>query len=594
MRPHLAFTLVFTLVAAPLLAGCALPGASLDPGATPAAVDFSGLAAANAVDTLVHEDGTVSFVFEGVTKGSANALAQVPPGSEMLEAFEVDARVGYVEAMVEVGSDALGAGALIAMVRDDEDRVQCGAITYLDPPTCTAPVPNATQSKAEWKVDVRPAGFSANAPGLPFTVTVTLHPASHMTIGDPLAGLDPSVAFRVSDTGGPGSEDNIGVLGDGTIFTQKGTRTMRSTDDGATWEDVAPPQNRQVTLDPMLFVDPWRGHVFVDHLYVACSHLSWSTDKGETWLSNPAACGRPGNDHQKVASGPSPIPGSPLPAVYYSYSIPGVWASRSWDGGLTWASMPVVGVTDDRVPNNTGPIWADEFGNVYVPMYMCDGEGYMGVGVSHDHGATWKFVVASEQPGPCTDVDPGLWGDTEGNVYLAYHRPDGVHYVWSADFGDTWSAPVKVSPDTLTSFVHVDAVAGDTGRLAIVYRATPDTTKGPDAADGWAAWHLYVTFVENATSDAPTVRTGIVNDPAQPVQRGPICTMGIACVGGSRNLLDFIDIAVGPDGRVYPTYTSGCEDACPTPADSRGRLGLVGVQAEGPRLFVDKAPWAAS
>jgi hypothetical protein len=441
---------------------------------------------------------------------------------------------------------------------------------------------------------VRAAGITVNPPDIPFTVTVTLHPPAHLTRGDPLAGVDPGVVFRVSDTGVEGAEDNIGVLGDGTLFTQKGTATMRSVDDGGTWENVAPPGNDRTTLDPMLFVDAWRGVVFVDHLYVACSALSWSRDAGETWLTNPAACGRPGNDHQKVASGPSPIPGAPVPAVYYSYSIPGVWVSRSIDGGLTWTSMPVVGVTDERVPNNTGPVFADEEGNVYVPYYMCDGEGYMGAGVSHDFGLTWKFVVAAEDPGPCYDVDPGLWTGTDGTVYLAYHRPDGVKYVFSTDHGETWSAPVTVSPPTLKSFVHVDVVAGDEGRLAVVYRATPDTDKGPDAADGWAAWHLYVSFVENATTASPTLRTGIVNDPAQPVQRGPICTMGIACVGGSRNLLDFIDIAVGPDGRVYPTYTSGCEDACPTPADSRSALGLVGVQVEGPRLFVEKAPWATA
>ena len=604
MRP-LSLSVLALLLAAPVLAGCVSPAAQLDGSSEPPATDFSGLSAPNAAQTALNADGTLSFVFEGVTKGGATVLLSVPREGDLVERFQVDERVGYVEARIEMDEGPTGAEGLIAMVQDAEGRTQCGALTMLDPPTCTAPVVGGA---AEWEVAVAASGLAANPPGIPFTVTLTLHPLAHVTRGDPLAGLDPTVSFRVSDTGVEGAEDNIGVLGDGTVFTQKGTSTLRSRDDGATWETVSPPGNDRTTLDPMLFVDPRREVVFVDHLYVACSALSWSKDAGETWLTNPAACGRPGNDHQKVASGPSPLPGG-LPAVYYSYSIPGVWVSRSLDGGLTWTSSPVVGVTDERVPNNTGPVWADEEGNVYVPYYMCDslesadsssrvggdrraGEGYMGVGVSHDHGLTWKFVVAAEDPGPCSDVDPGLWADEEGAVYLAYHRPTGVKYVASQDHGETWGAPVTVSPPTLRSFVHVDVVAGDAGRLAVVYRATPDTDKGPDAADGWAAWHLYVTFVEDATSAAPVIRTGIVNDPAQPVQRGPICTMGIACVGGSRNLLDFIDIAVGPDGRVYPTYTSGCSDACPTPADSREALGLVGVQVDGPRLWVDKAPWA--
>lgn len=591
MRPTSPTLLVLLVAAAPLLAGCALPGATLDASREDGPVSFEGLEAANALETL-DADGVRTFVFEGATKGSTNLLVQVPPGSDLLEAFEVDGRVGYVEANVSLErSELLGGEGLIAMVRDADGRILCGAVSFLDPPACTAPVTGAS-SEQEWTLDVRAAGFAVNPPGVPFLITVTLHPASHMSIGDPLAGLDPAVSFRVSDTGVEGGEDNIGVLGDGAIFTQKGTATMRSTDDGMTWENVAPPGNDRITLDPMLFVDPVRDVVYVDHLYVACSALSWSTDAGATWLTNPAACGRPVGDHQKIASGPSPLPGALLSAVYYTYSIPGVWASRSLDGGLTWTSVPVVGATDDRVPNNTGPIFADEEGNVFIPLYMCDGDGYVGMGVSHDFGLTWKFVVVSDEPGPCYDVDPGVWTDADGNVYMAYHRPTGVKYAASTDHGETWGEPVTVSPPSLKSFVHVDAVAGDAGRLAIVYRATPDSAKGPDGADGWAAWHLYVSFVENATSAAPTVRTGIVNDPGQPVQRGPICTMGIACVGGSRNLLDFIDIAVGPDGRVYPTYSSGCSDGCPTPADSRASLGLVGVQVEGPRLFVDKASWA--
>lgn len=564
-------------------AGCVSPGTTIDPSGIASDVPFDDLAAS--VEGVANADGTLTFVFEGEHGGGAGGLGLATesrmPDETPLGAFAIDERVGYAELVFDV---EIPEGLIGAVVLDDEKRVEC--VAFPERP-CTVP---SSGDAAEWSVVVRTI-LGASRPGTPVTATVTLHPPSHVTRGDPLAGVDASIVFRVSDTGVEGAEDNIGVLGDGTIFTQKGLATMRSADDGETWENVAPPLNSQQTLDPMLFVDPWRGYVFVDHLYVACSQLSWSTDAGETWLQNPAACGRPGNDHQKVASGPNML-GLPVPNVYYSYSIPGVWVSRSTDGGVTWTSHPVVGVTDERVPHNTGPVHADEEGNVYVPYYMCDGEGYMGVGVSHDFGVTWSFVVAAEDPGTCYDVDPGLWTDVDGTVYLAYHRETGVKYVFSTDAGETWSAPVVVSPPSLKSFVHVDAVAGDAGRLAIVYRATPDSAKGPDLADGWAAWHLYVSFVENATSAAPTIRTAIVNDPSDPVQRGPLCTAGVTCYGGSRNLLDFIDIAVGPDGRVYPTYSDGCDAVCVTPADSRERLGLVGVQAEGPRLFVGKAPWA--
>jgi hypothetical protein len=578
------------VIAALLAAGCAAPGSTPDPAATQQDIPFDDLAT-TATSVAAGENGTRVLTFEGTApKGAGALVAQRNVDPAPMGTFDVDARVGYAELGISYESMV---ESLAAVVLDEEGRILCAALQASATPTCTAPVP-ADQGTLTWSVALRYV-LATEAPDTPVTVTVTLHPPSHITRGDPLAGIDRTIVFRESDTGVEGAEDNIGVLSDGAIFTQKNTNTMRSRDDGGSWEVVSPPGNDQASLDPMLFVDPWRGFVYVDHLYVGCSALSFSTDAGETWATNPAACGLPGDDHQKVASGPNPLPLVPLPAVYYSFSsfAQGAWASASYDGGVTFTPKPIVGANDGRQFSNTGPIYADEEGNVYVPYYMCDGDGYMGAGVSHDNGQTWKFVVASEQPGICYDPDAGLWSDIAGNVYLAYHRPDGVYYVASTDRGETWGAPVKVSPDTLLSFVHVDMVAGDEGRIAIVYRATPDTAKGPDGADGWAGWHLYVSFVENALGSAPVIRTGIVNDPMDPVQRGAVCTGGVGCFGGSRNLLDFIDIAVGPDGRVYPTYTDGCPEECPTPPDSRSQIGLVGVEVDGPRLFVDKAPWAS-
>lgn len=574
---------LWALAVSLLIAGCAVPSPTVPlPGGAPDTSSYEDLPT-TATEKVTNADGSLSMIFDATAQGGVGGLLAEHKEGAAIGTFAVNERVGYAELVFEYEYDPTTSPEIAGVLLDEDSRILCAA--FVDAP-CTAPA----YAPADWTVDWRPA-LGVVAPGTPLRAIVTLHPPSHMLVGDPLAGVDTTIRFRVSDTGAQGGEDNIGVMADGTILTQKTLATMRSRDDGETWEDVAPPLNRQRTFDPMLFVDPTRNVVYVDHNYIACSQLSWSSDAGRTWLQNPAACGRPENDHQKVASGPNPT-GLPVPAVYYSYSTPGVWVSRSLDGGFSFTTYPVAGVIDGRDPANTGPIWADELGNVYIPMYMCDGEGYIGVGVSHDYGLTWKFVVAAEDPGTCYDVDPGLWADTEGTVYLAYHRPDGVKYVHSKDAGETWSAPVVVSPPTLLSFVHVDAVAGDAGRLAIAYRATPDTRKAPDLADGWAAWHLYVTFVENATTSTPSIRTALVNDPNDPIQRGPICTDGLFCYAGTRNLLDFIDIAVGPDGRVYPSYSDGCDVTCPTPADSRGTLGLVGIQIDGPRLFMDRAPWA--
>jgi hypothetical protein len=241
-----------------------------------------------------------------------------------------------------------------------------------------------------------------------------------------------------------------------------------------------------------------------------------------------------------------------------------------------------------------GPIVADRDGNVYVPMYLSDG-GF-GVAVSNDHGVTWNAVVAGDHSAAGEGIDPGLAIDTAGNAYGAYWGDGAVRVVASTDHGATWSTPLVVSPPALQSFVLADAVAGDEGRVAVAYLATADSPHGPNEADGFARWHLYLSMTENALDPEPEWVTTRVTPADDPVQIGTICTGGIGCAGGNRNLLDFIDLQPGPDGRIYIAYTDGCvpeqQETCDTPATSHENRGYVAVQQDGPRLFVSAAPWA--
>ena len=80
------------------------------------------------------------------------------------------------------------------------------------------------------------------------------------------------------------------------------------------------------------------------------------------------------------------MPLSPFPIVYYSYSsfAKGVFVSRSLDGGVSWTTTPVVGVTDTRLYANDGPVIADDKGKVYVPIYVCDNGGDKGGGGTNE------------------------------------------------------------------------------------------------------------------------------------------------------------------------------------------------------------------
>jgi hypothetical protein len=600
--PRSPILLAVALVSVAVLSGCIQQlQDKLAPAATVQPPSFADLTAKDAKSTVDEADGTRTFTFTGAGPGGVSAIlvtrsvGQAPPDA----VFSVDHRVGFVSLNLTYSGDA----HLQAFLIDDYGRTQCGTISDVSDKMqeCDAPVPANRTTVVQWKARVG-TGYGGGAPGMAYTLKISLHPASHETWGDPLAGVDRNVTFRLVDPKAGGSESNIGVLPNGHVVAQFGLKTMLSTDDGKTWKDIAPPTTSQTSFDPMLYVDPYTSTIYVDQLYVGCSILAWSTDEGATWATNPAACGLPSDDHQKIITGPNMLPGAPCPAIYYSWSsitdptpdgsgYSGVFVGRSFDCGLNFVPSQVVNTMSGMRYDND-MLGADRLGDVYVPMYMCDHGGYIAVGVSNDYGATFRVVKVDDEKDACTDPDPGIAVDANNTVYVAYHRADGIKYVSSSDHGKTWSKPVFVSPPTLKSFVHVDAIAGDAGKLAILYRATPDTDKGPDMADGWAAWHMYVTFVDHADTAALRVDTALVNPSDDPTQRGAVCTQGVACAGGSRNLLDFVDVAVGPDGRVYAVYADGCNKTCETPADSRANLGIVAILDQGPRLFADKAPWA--
>lgn len=622
--PWSTIVLGLLVLLAPALAGCVgLPGAGpqgtddADPGAasTPDYSDLDSPDADEVADDAVN--GTRTFVFSG----------EVPPGYDPpffgavqvedppVFTFEVDASVGYVELVLH---DLEHGWNLNAFLLDGEGRILCGATTYDDPDRCTSPVGPNAEDGAEWTIRVE-AGETVTEPAA-FTAKAVLHPPVHLPEPAHLARhLDRDLSFRLSDTGHESGEPTVGLTSDGTLFTVAETDVLRSTDDGETWE-VVTPATSLFSFDPMLRVDPWTDRVILDHLYVGCSNMWWSDDQGETWLHNPAACGTPANDHQKVAVG-GHFADSPVydGIIYYSYNsfslIAGddastLWVSRSLDGGVTWDSRPAVSGAADFHYRTGGPVEADRNGNVYVPMYL-DDEG-MGVAVSNDHGTTFDAVRVSDALGADGEgIDPGMAIDLAGNAYVAWWgaadgsledaRAGAGHAVWlaaSSDQGSSWGEPVRVSPPGLTSMVLVDAVAGDKGRVAVAYLAAGDTPRGPNRADGWATWHLYVSITTDALAEDPddvVWHTAQVTPDGDPVQRGTICTSGIGCSGGNRNLLDFIDVQPGPDGRVYVSYTDGCtgdDVPCPTPPDSRDDRGFVAVQETGPRLFEDMAPWA--
>ncbi len=422
--------------------------------------------------------------------------------------------------------------------------------------------------------------------------------------------------FRLSDVGRNGPEPSIGITSDHCLFFQALASTMRSCDHGDSWEDVDDLFSAPTTSDPWLWVDPVVDRVWaVNMLSVECSWIAWSDNGGDSWLANPWNCGPvPGNDHIKLGSGPWPAD-SPLAtqatyerAVYYCVNkVPpgstatvaaagvglnlGVNCSVSLDGGVTFPIQRQATLLGSGLH---GAIEVGPDGTVYVPPRYDQPT----VVISHDAGLTWTTrSMGSDVGTPSPRKNSEVATDNEANAYHVWVSEGyGIYMARSTNSGSSWDTKsIRVSPDHVTSatFPHIDA--GDAGRIAVAYLGSENHAGNPHEAPADAIYHLYVTFSLNALDDDPQFTTVRVTD--DPVQVGSICIHSGSCVGGNRNLLDFNDLHIGPDGRVYVAYADGCTGGCataddPKPSQSRDAQGMVAILESGPSLLdAEKLTW---
>jgi hypothetical protein len=421
-----------------------------------------------------------------------------------------------------------------------------------------------------------------------------------------LGAAGPIVDLRVWSVGPGLGEPTLGVARDGTLFVS-GVRApwmaatpleqslavagsgnlVRSRDAGRTWKPVIDPIHRgHADMDPMMWLDPITDRVFNAAWAGACSELAWSDDLGESWQSNPTGgCGLPGHDHQKLTSGPktSTVQGASYstvlfyaynpvlrPAVRWDSSGPdrstGTSVSTSLDGGLTWA-LPVVARSASSCGSGglSGPVAVGPDGTAMVAMPGCGG---VDVATSRDSGRTWSLSsVTAAGRTPAASFDPIIAVAADATAYLAWPGKDGATYVAATQGASkTWSAPLRVSPESVTNSIFSTLVAGPSGEIAVAYLGTqtPMDGKDPSTASPQTVWHLYLTVVQDYGGPAPRFSTLQVTPSEDPAQRGCVWMKG----GDSpcRNLLDFMGMGLR-DGKVYIAYTDGC-DGCKTANES--------------------------
>ncbi len=255
--------------------------------------------------------------------------------------------------------------------------------------------------------------------------------------------------------------------------------------------------------------------------------------------------------------------------VWISYHDSGssstIHVQRSDDDGFTWHKVgdPVVGQGSttgaSTFNNDQGPIVADPTthavfaitaaGTASVQKGSSANFNQIFVTRSTDLGQTWtaSLVYTAPSGAALNNVFPALAVDpANGTLYAAWSDAHTVSLSRSTDHGSTWSAPVAVSVVPAVTAVF-PWIAARNGLVDVVYYGTTSTSKD----DPTAIWNTYMAQSTDAGAHFTQV---LVSDHANHV--GPICTGGISCAPGTRNLLDLFEIALDPrSGKAAIIYT---------------------------------------
>jgi hypothetical protein len=320
------------------------------------------------------------------------------------------------------------------------------------------------------------------------------------------------------------------------------------------------------------------GTLYGSGLNLACIAVSSSSDRGESWATNPAACGDgagyadrqwndvDGNDalytgygtlsrglvlHKSLINGPAVVngPATVIDGNAGEYQWPGVVDVNPVNGNavMAWNTS-----SNDEIKING----VNRAGGLLFPTAKR---------VAVAGGDTFDSFVS---------IDHG----TDGTLYAVWsERRPSVRETWtmlaaSTDGGTTWDTPVHVdSTPRTTVFPWVSA--GDAGRVAVTYLGTDSTGLSAEGLDVKnAGWHVWSSFSTDYGKTYAEHRTTIT-----PLHQGSICTSGTGCATGTRDLADFIETDHDAQGCLITAYTDNSRDT---------------VSANGTRS-PDNATWVA-
>src|SRR6266550_7864757 len=368
---------------------------------------------------------------------------------------------------------------------------------------------------------------------------------------------------------------------------------------------------------------------FVDLPGPGCVTMNTSSDQGETWVGDNVGCGQsPGaiDDRQwDAVDETAPLPAGNTGNVYVSFinvvnPVGGTLAlARSTHDGApgSFVTDSVCNTLNGQVPTNTtcpdpldtelqvaGPPIVDYYNthNIYIPFIratpiipgVSSGPPYsLWVAKSIDGASTWTrsqvAVIGDHNP---VNLFPEMTVDKAGNLYYTWSQTQGpssdasgfngeqdVYYTYSTDRGATWVPPIPLTQESNDSAVMPWMVAGDAGRVDLVYYKANNglnSNVGFDANGNPMVWNTYFAQSVNALNTGSNFKSVQISD--HPNHLGGICTAGLAC-SGDRDLLDFFTVDIDHLGAANVVWA---DDNTTRGSDTRNKFSR---QLSGPSVF---------
>jgi len=354
-------------------------------------------------------------------------------------------------------------------------------------------------------------------------------------------------------------------------------------------------------------------NVYVASLTLADISVSTSTDGGATWRLNPTGARLAGDDREWIAADGA----AKVCISYHDLATFNVDVDCSYDAGASFAQHAIPGAIDAAHAfllqnNQIGNLAIDPASHVVYQVLAgiasvgetaCGIRGTCGyhavwMAVSRDGGLTFAdypvYVGPNDQVG-YAHMFPNVAVDRAGNVYAVFSDDHDVYYAVSTDRGRTWSAPVRVNRDPAQTAIFPWAVAGDAGKLDVVYYGTSygDASTSPGAYPPSAAWHVFFAQNLKATRRGEFRQVRVT----PPVHYGGVCESGIGC-SGNRDLFDDFGVAASPvTGLASIAYTDdqydpnqpAAPDCTPERSNSfRCDHTEIATQMGGRRIFGDE------